>query len=111
MKKTRASTVPFTSSCFTSVSFRKETNMKSHQPLVMYLVISFFCAPLANVYCSAQERGRMMVKRDLAESGFSIILPSESSFDAELMKLGWDNSAEARELKPFSVILKNSSTR
>ena len=63
MKKTRASTVPFTSSCFTSVSFRKETNMKSHQPLVMYLVISFFCAPLANVYCSAQERGRMMVKR------------------------------------------------
>ena len=27
------------------------------------------------------------------------------------MKLGWENSAEARELKPFSVILKNSSTR
>ena len=52
-----------------------------------------------------------MVKRDLSESGFSIILPSESSFDAELMKLGLNQSAEARELKPFSVILKNSSTR
>jgi len=89
----------------------RNPNMKPHQLLVMCLMISLFCSPLANVYCSAQDKGQMMVKRDLAESGFSIILPSESSFDAELMKLGLNNSTETKELKPFSVILKNSSTR
>ncbi len=85
--------------------------MKLNRLLPMSLAISLFCSPLANVYCAGQQREQTMLKHDLIESGFSIILPSEPSFDSELLKLGLSLSTDTEELRPFSVILKNSSKR
>ena len=79
--------------------------------IAMLLMISLFCSPLVTVYCGAQARGQMVEKRDLPESGFSIILPSDPTFDTQLIKLGLGSRADVQTLRQCSVILKNSSTR
>lgn len=63
-------------------------------------------APLA-----AQTRDGMVKKTDLADAGFSILLPGDTAFDLELQKLGFDQTEDSQLLKPLSVILKNPSHR
>ena len=52
-----------------------------------------------------------MTKRDLADDGFLIVGPNDSSFESELRHLNFDKKPEMSTLKPFSVILRNSSSR
>ncbi|MGE5322361.1 MAG: hypothetical protein ACM3SW_05845 [Actinomycetota bacterium] len=53
----------------------------------------------------------MINKTDLADAGFSIILPTDTAFDEELQRLGFGQNEDAQFLRPLSVILKNSSHR
>lgn len=96
---------------FASYAQLRRHSIMCLKQIAMLLMISLFYSPLVSVYCGAQERGRMFGKHDLAESGFSIVLPSESTFDAELIKLGLNQSADVKTLKQCSIILKNSSAR
>jgi hypothetical protein len=60
---------------------------------------------------TAQTRDQMTTKNDFANIGFTIVLPSEESFEQELHKLGFDQNLDIQTLKPFSIVLKNSSNR
>ena len=68
--------------------------------LVIFLAVSAFA-----------QTSNPMTKRDLADDGFSIVAPSDSSFESELQHLNFDKKPEMSTLKPFSVILRNSSSR
>jgi hypothetical protein len=52
-----------------------------------------------------------MTKEDLSEHGFSIILPDDPSYGAELEKLGPSANFRAERLGPSSVVVKNTSRR
>lgn len=72
-------------------------------------VVCIFAVLATITPLAAQTRDGMVKKTDLADAGFSIILPTDTAFDHELQRLGFDQDDDARLLKPLSVILKNSS--
>jgi hypothetical protein len=52
-----------------------------------------------------------MVKEDFFEHGFSIVLPDDPSYGSELQKLGLSGNPGVERLRPFSVVVKNTSQR
>lgn len=52
-----------------------------------------------------------MIKEDLSEYGFSILLPDDPTFRSELQKLGPSVSATAELLAPGAALVKNTSQR
>ncbi len=60
---------------------------------------------------AAPTQGLIMNKHDLTPAGFSIITSDDPAYDIELRRLGFGANLDALAVKPFSVILKNFSTR
>jgi len=52
-----------------------------------------------------------MVKEDFSEHGVSIVLPDDPSYGSEVQKLGFSGTPSAERLRPFSVVVKNTSQR
>ena len=70
------------------------------------------CSLIILVAVSAfAQTSNPMTKRDLADDGFLIVGPNDSSFESELQHLNFEKKPEMSTLKPFSVVLRNASSR
>jgi hypothetical protein len=52
-----------------------------------------------------------MTKEDFSDRGFSIVLPNDPNYNSELKHLSFSTSVVAQRLRPFSVIVRNTSQR
>jgi hypothetical protein len=75
------------------------------------LIVLSLLIPLSMKICVAQARDLSMKKHDLTSAGFSIITSDDPSYETELRQLGFGSNPDALAIKPFSVLLKNTSSR
>lgn len=72
------------------------------------------CLPLLKLSCifliiSACAGQSMMLKKDFPQQGISLVLPSDSSYETELQKLGFSGNVATERVRPASVVIKNTS--
>jgi hypothetical protein len=72
------------------------------------LLLKLSCIVFVVSTCVGQST---MTKQDFSEHGFSIVLPNDPGFESELKHLGFSTSVGAQRLRPFSVIVRNTSHR
>lgn len=75
-----------------------------------------YCPPLLKLSCiflivSICNGQSMMLKEDFSQQGVSLVLPGDSSYGSELEKLGFSNNPSEENIRPASVVIKNTSRR
>jgi hypothetical protein len=80
--------------------------------IVLLLLVPLAKSVSASTMFQANDNTALnMTKRDLANNGLSVLLPTDSDYAEELNKLQFSNKPGMGAAQPFSIIVKNTSRK